>query len=73
MDVGPVMLVDDDRALRDAVSRALRLEGYDVVKRGRAVSTLLASSHYGPGTLSPAATVLSVTCPLPHTRSHTHV
>ena len=26
-----MLLVDDDRALRDAVARALRLEGYDVV------------------------------------------
>src|ERR1700694_4428886 len=31
MGMGRVLLVDDDRALRDAVSRALRLEGYDVV------------------------------------------
>ena len=31
MAVGRVLLVDDDRALRDAVGRALRLEGYDVV------------------------------------------
>jgi two-component system, OmpR family, response regulator MprA len=31
MGIGRVLLVDDDRALRDAVSRALRLEGYDVV------------------------------------------
>jgi two-component system response regulator MprA len=28
--VGQVLLVDDDRALRDAVGRALRLEGFDV-------------------------------------------
>lgn len=28
---GRVLLVDDDRSLRDAVGRALRLEGYDVV------------------------------------------
>ena len=28
---GRVLLVDDDRALRDAVARALRLDGYDVV------------------------------------------
>ena len=31
MGMGRVLLVDDDRALRDAVGRALRLEGYDVV------------------------------------------
>ena len=31
MGMGRVLLVDDDRALRDAVSRALRLEGYEVV------------------------------------------
>ena len=31
MATGRVLLVDDDRALRDAVGRALRLEGYDVV------------------------------------------
>jgi two-component system, OmpR family, response regulator MprA len=31
MAVGRVLLVDDDRALRDAVGRALRLEGYNVV------------------------------------------
>jgi two-component system, OmpR family, response regulator MprA len=31
MAVGRVLLADDDRALRDAVGRALRLEGYDVV------------------------------------------
>jgi two-component system, OmpR family, response regulator MprA len=31
MDMDRVLLVDDDRALRDAVSRALRLEGYEVV------------------------------------------
>ena len=30
MAVGQVLLVDDDRALRDAVGRALRLEGFDV-------------------------------------------
>jgi two-component system response regulator MprA len=29
--IGRVLLVDDDRALRDSVGRALRLEGYDVV------------------------------------------
>ena len=29
--MGRVLLVDDDRALRDAVGRALRLEGYEVV------------------------------------------
>ena len=31
MGMARVLLVDDDRALRDAVSRALRLEGYEVV------------------------------------------
>src|ERR1700680_671656 len=31
MDMGRVLLVDDDRALRDAVSRALRLGGYEGV------------------------------------------
>jgi two-component system, OmpR family, response regulator MprA len=31
MGIGRVLLVDDDRALRDAVGRALRLEGYEVV------------------------------------------
>jgi two-component system, OmpR family, response regulator MprA len=31
MRMGRVLLVDDDRALRDAVGRALRLEGYEVV------------------------------------------
>jgi len=31
MATGRVLLVDDDRALRDAVGRALRLEGYEVV------------------------------------------
>jgi two-component system, OmpR family, response regulator MprA len=31
MGLGRVLLVDDDRALRDAVGRALRLEGYEVV------------------------------------------
>jgi two-component system response regulator MprA len=30
MAVGQVLLVDDDRALRDAVGRALRLEGFEV-------------------------------------------
>lgn len=30
MAAGQVLLVDDDRALRDAVGRALRLEGFDV-------------------------------------------
>jgi two-component system response regulator MprA len=30
MTAGQVLLVDDDRALRDAVGRALRLEGFDV-------------------------------------------
>jgi two-component system response regulator MprA len=30
MVAGQVLLVDDDRALRDAVGRALRLEGFDV-------------------------------------------
>lgn len=31
VNLGRVLLVDDDRALRDAVGRALRLEGYEVV------------------------------------------
>jgi DNA-binding response OmpR family regulator len=31
MAMGRLLLVDDDRALRDAVGRALRLEGYEVV------------------------------------------
>jgi two-component system response regulator MprA len=30
VNVGCVLFVDDDRALRDAVSRALRMEGYEV-------------------------------------------
>ena len=30
MAAGRVLLVDDDRALRDAVGRALRLEGFEV-------------------------------------------
>jgi two-component system, OmpR family, response regulator MprA len=42
---GRVLLVDDDRALRDAVSRALRLEGYEVAvaAEGREALHLLAS------------------------------
>jgi two-component system response regulator MprA len=41
---GRVLLVDDDRALRDAVGRALRLEGYGVVVAtdGREALSLLA-------------------------------
>jgi len=42
---GRVLFVDDDRALRDAVSRALRLEGYQVTvaAEGREALHLLAS------------------------------
>lgn len=36
-----VLVADDDRAVREAVERALELEGYDVVTAGDGVETLV--------------------------------
>ena len=45
MALGRVLLVDDDRALRDAVGRALRLEGYDVVLAADGPEALEVMAH----------------------------
>jgi two-component system response regulator MprA len=44
---GRILIADDDRAIREALSRALTLEGYDVVQApdGAAALTLIESSH----------------------------
>jgi len=35
-----ILVVDDDRALRDAISRALRLEGYEILEAGDGAQAL---------------------------------
>jgi len=43
-----VLVVDDDRALRDAVSRALRLEGYETVDAADGAQALAAVDEHRP-------------------------
>lgn len=43
-----VLVVDDDRALRDAVTRALGLEGYRVVRAADGVEALTATDQHHP-------------------------
>jgi two-component system response regulator MprA len=60
-ELGRVLLVDDDRALREAVSRALRLEGYEVVSatEGREALRLLAGDPADVVVLDVAMPVMS--------------
>jgi two-component system response regulator MprA len=43
-----VLVVDDDRALRDAVTRALTLEGYEVLAAADGVQALAGVEQHGP-------------------------
>lgn len=46
-----VLVADDDRAVREAVARALELEGYDVVTAGDGVETLVLARRDSFGAL----------------------